>query len=58
MLSMKLGYAVTKWQHSLFQKYTLFHTYYVRDILGIEQGPRQRMSLVSWSLEADGVART
>ena len=55
---MKLGYAVTKWQHSLFQKYTLFHTYYVRDILGIEQGPRQRMSLVSWSLEADGVART
>lgn len=58
MLSMKVGYTVTKWQHSLFQKYTLFHSCYMQDILAIEQGPRQRVSLASWSLEANGMAGT
>lgn len=56
MLGMKFGYAATKWQHSLFQKYTLFNTYYVKDTLGTEQGPRQRESLALWSQEAHGMA--
>ena len=57
MLSMKRGYTATGWQHSLFQKYTLFNTYYVQDIWGIQQGARQRESLASWSLEANSMSR-
>ena len=54
---MKPGYTATGWQHSLFQKYTLFNTYYVQDIWGIQQGARQRESLASWSLEANSMSR-